>query len=81
MAKRIIRQTWVTIAGLGVILIGLVLLPLPGPGLLIIIAGLAILGTEFDWARRIMEPMKRRLEQAKDKLIEIKNDNQTPKDR
>lgn len=81
MAKRIVRQTWITIAGTGVVLIGLVLLPLPGPGLLIIIAGLAILGTEFEWARRIMDPIKKRLEQAKDRLIEIKNDNQTPKDR
>ena len=81
MTKRIVRQTWITVAGTVVVLIGLVLLILPGPGLVIIIAGLAILGTEFDWARRIMEPLKRQLEQAKTKLTEIIKENQPPKDR
>ena len=44
------------IAALGavIIAIGIVLLPLPGPGWLIILAGLALLAMEFAWARRLL---------------------------
>lgn len=41
---------------------GLVLVPLPGPGWLVVFLGLAILGTEFHWARRISSRLKRVLE-------------------
>lgn len=33
---------------------GIVLLPLPGPGWLVIFAGLGLLATEFDWAARLL---------------------------
>ena len=36
-----------------IIAIGIVLLPLPGPGWLIIFAGLAVWSIEFRWARRL----------------------------
>ena len=45
------RRIWIGIVGSTVILIGVALLVLPGPGLLIIAGGLAILATEFAWAR------------------------------
>lgn len=38
---------------------GLFAIPLPGPGWLIVIAGLAILATEFEWAHRLQEFTKR----------------------
>lgn len=44
----------VTIVGVAVIVGGVVLLPLPGPGWLIIFAGLGILATEYEWARRLL---------------------------
>jgi len=53
-AKRIA----VTIAGATLVLVGVVLLVLPGPGLLVIIAGLAILATEFVWAERLLRKAK-----------------------
>jgi uncharacterized protein (TIGR02611 family) len=34
--------------------LGILLLPLPGPGWLVIFAGLGILGTEYAWARRLL---------------------------
>jgi uncharacterized protein (TIGR02611 family) len=37
-----------------VIAIGVILLPLPGPGWVIVFAGLAILAVEFHWARRLL---------------------------
>jgi len=33
---------------------GIILLPLPGPGWLIIFAGLGVLATEYEWARRLL---------------------------
>lgn len=41
---------------------GLVLVPLPGPGWLVVFLGLAVLGTEFHWARRIADWLKRQLD-------------------
>ena len=49
----------VTIAGFGVLAIGAVLLVLPGPGLLLIVVGLAILATEYVWAHRLMVRAKK----------------------
>lgn len=44
----------VTVIGLATIAAGVVLLPLPGPGWLIIFAGLGLLATEYDWASRLL---------------------------
>jgi len=44
--------------GFTIILIGVALLVLPGPGTLVIILGLALLGTEFAWARRLLKRVK-----------------------
>lgn len=54
-------------AGVGVFggvltVIGLLLVPLPGPGWLVVFLGLAVLGTEFRWARRIAVWLKRQLD-------------------
>jgi uncharacterized protein (TIGR02611 family) len=40
---------------------GLVLVPFPGPGWLIVFAGLAVLATEFHWAHKALEFGKRTL--------------------
>ena len=47
------------VVGCALVLIGLVLaLPgVPGPGLLIVFGGLTVLGTEFEWARRLRDWM------------------------
>lgn len=42
--------------------LGLVLVPLPGPGWLVVFLGLAVLGTEFHWARRASQWLKRQLD-------------------
>lgn len=38
-----------------VVLLGLVLVPFPGPGWLIVFVGLGILATEFAWAERLLD--------------------------
>lgn len=47
-------------AGLGLVLLGILLLVLPGPGILTIAGGLAILSIDFVWARRLLDWMKTR---------------------
>lgn len=47
-------------AGVVLVLVGLVLIPLPGPGLLLIAGGLAILGRDHLWARQILNGLKHR---------------------
>jgi uncharacterized protein (TIGR02611 family) len=44
----------VTLLGVAVIVIGIVLLAIPGPGWLVIFAGLGVLATEYAWARRLL---------------------------
>ncbi|HEX5856906.1 MAG TPA: TIGR02611 family protein [Microbacterium sp.] len=52
----------VGVLGGALALVGLLLVPLPGPGWLVVFLGLAILGTEFHWARRVAAWLKRSLE-------------------
>ena len=51
---RIAWRVGVTVVGVVLIVGGTVLLPLPGPGWLIIFAGLGVLSTEFEWAARLL---------------------------
>jgi tellurite resistance protein TerC len=50
----IIRRTIIALIGGTIVLIGLLLIFLPGPGALVILVGLAVLGTEFVWAKRLI---------------------------
>ena len=61
---RAARRIGITIAGVIVILAGIAMLVLPGPGLLTIVLGLMILGAEFEFARRWVVYIKIRLRQA-----------------
>jgi len=49
------RRIVVVIVGAALLLAGLVMLVTPGPGLLSIIAGFAVLATEFVWAERMLD--------------------------
>jgi hypothetical protein len=53
-----VRVVGVALFGGVLVLAGLAMLVLPGPGILVILAGLAVLATEFVWARRILERTK-----------------------
>ena len=56
-----IRRIAVAVAGFTVLLIGLALLVLPGPAFLVIPLGLAILATEFVWARALLNKARAKL--------------------
>ena len=60
MNMRFVRKFFVALVGGVVILAGLVLIPTPAPeGWLILIAGVAILSTEFSFAKRLMQRIRR----------------------
>ena len=50
----VIRRSLVALVGSTIVLIGLLLVFLPGPGALVILLGLAVLGSEFVWAKRLI---------------------------
>ena len=56
--KRHTKRVLIGLAGGIVLLIGIVLIPYPGPGWLIVFAGLAILATEFAIAAHVLEKLR-----------------------
>jgi tellurite resistance protein TerC len=59
----------VFVAGAGVLLLGIVMLVAPGPGVLTIMLGLGILATEFHWARRFLKRSRERSIRIVDRLF------------
>ena len=51
----------VALIGTAVVVGGIILIPLPGPGWLIVFGGLAILATEFEWAGRLLDFARRKV--------------------
>jgi uncharacterized protein (TIGR02611 family) len=62
--RRLLRRLAIGVAGCVVVIVGLILVPLPGPGWAIVFAGVALLGTEFSWAARLLQAVRRRLAPA-----------------
>jgi tellurite resistance protein TerC len=56
---KIIKRVIVSVVGATVLLIGVALLVLPGPAFVVIPVGLAILATEYAWARRWLRKARR----------------------
>lgn len=53
--KKSARKVGVAILGFAVLILGVILIPLPGPGILVCLVGLTILSWEFEWALRHKE--------------------------
>lgn len=56
---KIVKRVIVSVVGATVLLIGIALLVLPGPAFIVIPVGLAILATEYAWARRWLKKAHR----------------------
>lgn len=54
-------RIFVAVVGLAITVGGIVLLPLPGPGWLIVFLGLGLLATEFVWAQRLLDFARRQV--------------------
>jgi tellurite resistance protein TerC len=64
-APQVIRKIVIGVIGTTVLLIGLALIVLPGPAIIVIPIGLAILASEFIWARRVVKRGRILVERAK----------------
>jgi tellurite resistance protein TerC len=53
-----VRRVAIGVIGFTVLLIGIAMIATPGPAILVIPLGLAILATEFIWARRLFNKVK-----------------------
>ena len=53
-ARGVAVKLGVTLGGPVVILAGIAMLVLPGPGLVVIVLGMALLALEYDWARGLL---------------------------
>ena len=52
------KKLAVTVVGWVLVVAGVVLIAIPGPGLLILLAGLVVLAGEYAWAQRFVDPVR-----------------------
>ncbi|WP_329283463.1 TIGR02611 family protein [Streptomyces sp. NBC_01451] len=72
-ARRMLHVSWqvgVFVVGLAVVGAGIVMLPLPGPGWLVIFGGMAIWATEFVWAQLVLRWTKRKVTEATQRALD-----------
>jgi tellurite resistance protein TerC len=59
------RRLIVIATGFTVLVVGVAMIVLPGPAVIVIPIGLAILATEFVWAKKLLQSVKERFERMK----------------
>ncbi|GLF96348.1 TIGR02611 family protein [Streptomyces yaizuensis] len=71
--RRTLHVSWqvgVFVAGLAVVSAGVAMLVLPGPGWVVIFAGMAIWATEFVWAQLVLRWTKRKVSEAAQRALD-----------
>jgi uncharacterized protein (TIGR02611 family) len=58
------KRIAVFVLGVALLAVGLVMFVTPGPGILLVVAGLAVLATEFAWAEHLLDKAKRQAARA-----------------
>jgi uncharacterized protein (TIGR02611 family) len=74
-ARRMLHLSWqvaIFIVGLAVVVAGVIMLPLPGPGWVVIFGGMAIWATEFVWAQLVLRWTKRKVTEAAQRALDPK---------
>jgi tellurite resistance protein TerC len=74
-----VRRIGVAIVGGALVLVGIVMLVLPGPAFIVIPAGLGILALEFVWPRLWLKKLKVKSEQAMSMMKQKKTSNRNSK--
>lgn len=64
------RKMWRITIGTIVVIVGIILIPLPGPGWLIVFAGLTIMADEFPPARWLLQWARARFDSVKGMVVE-----------
>lgn len=59
---RVALKIFIGILGALIVTVGVALIPLPGPGWLLVIAGLGVWAVEFHWARRLLAFTRRHVQ-------------------
>ncbi|MEW6571893.1 MAG: PGPGW domain-containing protein [Nitrospirota bacterium] len=57
-----VKRLVIIVIGFTVLLFGIALIVLPGPAFIVIPIGLAILASEFAWARKLLKKVKQQIE-------------------
>ena len=70
-ALSLVTKVVVTVIGGAVLIGGVIMLVTPGPAFVMIPLGLAILATEWRWARRLLVHARRAAERAKEKAMAV----------
>ena len=65
----LLKRSAVTLLGGALLVLGLAMMVLPGPGILVIVAGLAVLATEYVWARRLLVRAKKEATKAQEAAV------------
>ena len=65
----LLKRFTVTIVGAALLAVGLAMMVLPGPGILLIVAGLAVLATEYVWARTLLVRAKRQAQHVQEAAV------------
>ncbi|MDB5170200.1 MAG: Protein of unknown function, transrane [Candidatus Saccharibacteria bacterium] len=63
---KVARKIGVAIIGFPILLAGIAMLVLPGPGLLVVLLGLLIISWEFEWAKNYVEKVRTQLNKVSD---------------
>jgi uncharacterized membrane protein len=66
---KLFKRFAVTILGVALLAVGVALMILPGPGIVLIVAGLAVLATEYVWARALLVKAKRQAESVQQAAV------------
>ncbi|GHH14785.1 TIGR02611 family protein [Streptomyces rubradiris] len=74
-SRRLLHLSWqvgVFVVGFAVVVAGIIMLPLPGPGWVVIFGGMAIWATEFVWAQLVLRWTKRKVTEAAQRALDPK---------
>jgi uncharacterized protein (TIGR02611 family) len=69
-SRKYIRKILAAAIGLPIVVVGIILIPLPGPGVVITFIGLFILAQEFDQAEKFLESAKARVKKVVQKSLD-----------
>lgn len=67
-----VKRIVVAVIGFTILAIGILLIVFPGPAFIVVPIGLSILATEFVWAKKLLEKVKKRIQKTKDSILKSK---------
>lgn len=65
----VVKRSIVTVVGVLIVALGFALMVLPGPGILLVVIGLAVLATEYAWARDLLGTAKEKAVKAQEEAV------------